>query len=152
MCIRDSPTVCRPDPVDLALADDVDGGPADPAGVVLQEVHDERVFDDLDARVALDSVERFDESSRDLLAGRVAPRVEDPVAVMPTLTGEADGAVAAAVELGAKSDQFTNPSGTLVHEGGHGWDVAQADSGDESVVQMFPRRVVVSQGLSLIHI
>ena len=46
--------VRRADPVDLALADDVQGHATDPAALVLEQVHDEGVLDDLDARVVDD--------------------------------------------------------------------------------------------------
>ena len=47
----DGPSVRGADPVDLALADDVQGHPADPAVGGLEQVHDQRVLDHLDARV-----------------------------------------------------------------------------------------------------
>ena len=52
---HDRAGVGRADAVDLALADDVQGHAADPALGVLQQVDDEGVLDDLDARVVLDA-------------------------------------------------------------------------------------------------
>jgi len=48
----DGPSVSGADSVDLALADDVDRHAAYPAVGGLEQVHDERVLDHLDARVA----------------------------------------------------------------------------------------------------
>ena len=62
----DGPSVGGADPVDLALADDVDGHAAYPAVVGLEQVDDERVLDHLDARVGLHAVQRLDEGPADL--------------------------------------------------------------------------------------
>ena len=65
---HDRAGVRRADAVDLALADDVQGDPADPLVGVLEQVHDQGVLDHLDARVVLHRVQRGDERPGDLLA------------------------------------------------------------------------------------
>jgi hypothetical protein len=67
---HDGPARGRADPVDLALADDVEGHPAPGAVVGCEQVDDERVLDDLDARVVEHPVQRFDERPRDLHRSR----------------------------------------------------------------------------------
>ena len=129
------------DPVDLALADDVDRHAAYPAVVGLEEVDDERVLDHLDARVGLDAVQRLDEGPADLAAGRVAAGVGDPVAVVAALAGQQDLAGRVAVELRTERDELADPLRSLGDEGGHGLDVAEADAGDEGVAQVLLRRV-----------
>ena len=74
----------RADAVDLALADDVDSGPTDPTVDVLEQVDDERVLDDFDARVVLDAVQSLDQRPADLLAGGVTAGVQDPVCLLYT--------------------------------------------------------------------
>jgi hypothetical protein len=137
----DGPGVCRTDPVDLALADDVDGHAADPAVVGLQQVHDQRVLDDLDARVGLDAVQGLDERPADLPAGRVAPGVGDPVAVVAALAGQEDLTGGVAVELRAEGHELPDPRRTLGDQRRDRLDVAQPDAGDESVVKVLLRRV-----------
>ena len=63
----------RPDTVDLALPDDVQCHATDPRRRVGEQVDDEGVLDDLDARVVTHPVECGDEGPRDLLAGGVPP-------------------------------------------------------------------------------
>ena len=53
----------RPDPVDLTLADDVQGHAAHPRAPVGEQVDDEGVLDDLDAGVVTHPVERSNEGT-----------------------------------------------------------------------------------------
>ena len=86
---HDRPAVGRADPVDLALADDVQRHPAHRAVVGGEQVDDEGVLDDLDAGVVDDPVQRGDERPGDLGAGGVAAGVRDPVAVVARPRGSA---------------------------------------------------------------
>ncbi len=133
---HDGARVGRPDAVDLALADDVQGHAADPRVRVGEQVDDEGVLDDLDAGVVAHPVERGDEGARDLLAGGVAAGVQDAVAVVATLAGQRDLAGVAAVEVGAERDEVPDARRALVDERLDGLDVTEADAGDEGVVDV----------------
>ena len=97
------------DAVHLALADDVQRHAADAGLVVLQQVHDERVLDHLDAGVVLDAVQRGDEGAGDLLAGGVPAGVGDPVPVVAALAGQLELALVVEVELGTEGDELADP-------------------------------------------
>ena len=111
-----------------------------------EEVDDERVLDDLDARVVADPVERGDERPGDLGAGGVAAGVGDPVAVVAALAGQLDLAAGVAVELRAEGDELADPVGPLGDERAHGLDVAQPDPGDEGVVEVLVGGVLGVEG------
>ena len=89
---HDGARVRGADPVDLALADDVEGDAADPLLGVLEQVDDEGVLDDLDARVVPHPVEGRDERPADLPSRRVAAGVQDAVAVVAALAGQRQAA------------------------------------------------------------
>ena len=137
----DGPSVSGADPVDLALADDVDRHAAYPAVVGLEQVHDERVLDHLDARVGLHAVQRLDQGPADLAAGGVAAGVGDPVTVVSALAGQQDLAGRVAVELRTQGDELTDPLRSLGDEGGDRLDVAEPDTGHEGVAQVLLGRV-----------
>jgi hypothetical protein len=133
------------DPVDLPLADDVDRRPAHPPSGVLEQVDDEGVLDDLDARVIRDAVQGLDEGPRDLLAGRIATGVQDAVTMVAAFPGQADRPVAPPVELRTESNQFADPSRPFVDQSCHSGDVAQPHACDERVMQVVAWGVVVGQ-------
>ena len=98
------------DPVDLALADDVQRHPADRAVVGGEQVDDEGVLDDLDARVVDAPRCSAAMRAREISApGGVAAGVGDAVAVVAALAGQRDLAAGVAVELGAERDQLAHP-------------------------------------------
>ena len=107
-----------------------------------EQVDDERVLDDLDARVVAHPVERGDEGAADLAARRVAAGVEDAVAVVAALAGQREPAGVAAVELGPEGDEVPDGVGALAHERLDGVDVAEADARDEGVVDVLGRAVL----------
>jgi hypothetical protein len=86
-----------------------------------------------------DPVQRGDERPGDLLAGGVTPGVRDAVAVVATLAGQLDLTAGVTVELGPEGDQFAHPLGALGDQGPHRLDVAQADPGDQGVVEVLLR-------------
>ena len=92
------------DAVALPLADHVQRhaarapGPAVRSGRTREHVEDERVLDDLDARVVAHGLDLRDERAGDLRPRRVAARVRDAVGVVPALARQRDAAVGGRVE------------------------------------------------------
>ncbi len=143
---HDRPAVGRADAVDLALADDVQRHAAHRTVVGGEQVDDQCVLDDLDARVVDDAVQGGDERARDLGAGGVTAGVRDPVAVVAALAGQLDLAAGVAVELGAQRHELAHPVGSLGHQDAHRLGVAQPDAGHERVVEVLLRRVLGVEG------
>jgi hypothetical protein len=121
----------------------VEGDPAHPPSGVGEQIDDERVLDDLDARVVLHPVQGRDERPGDLGL---------PVASPPAWAMRSRWWPPSRVSLisppASRSNslpelhQFTHPLGALGDERAHGVDVAQTDAGDEGVVQVLLRGVL----------
>jgi hypothetical protein len=71
--------------------------------------------------------------------------VGDAVAVVAALAGQLDLTAGVTVELGPEGDEFAHPLGALGDQGPNRLDVAQADPGDQGVVEVLLR---VSSGSS----
>ena len=129
----------RADAVDLALPEDVHGRAAHAAVGGAEQVDDEGVLDDLDARVGADGLELGDERAGDLGAGGVPTGVRDPVAVVPALAGQGDLAGVVGVEARPERDELVHPGRALGDEDLDGRLVAEADARDEGVVEVLGR-------------
>ncbi len=129
----------RADAVAGALAHHVEGDPAGPALVVGEQVEDEGVLDDLDARLVGG---RLDQGPLDLGPGGVAAGVHDPVAPVAALAGELELAPGVAVEAGAVFHQALERVGALGDQDPHGLLVAEPGPGQQGVAQVLVRGVV----------
>ncbi len=132
-----------PDAVLGPLAEHVQRDPRRTPVRGAQQVEHERVLDHLDPRVGED---RGDQGPRDLRAGRVAPGVHDPVAVMAALAGQGQLAGGVEVEVGTQGDQLPEPAGAFLAEHPDGPPVADADPGLEGVALVLQGRVVGTEG------
>jgi hypothetical protein len=74
-----------------------------------EQVDDEGVLDDLDARVVEHPVQRGDERAGDLGTGGVAAGVGDAVAVVATLAGQLDLTAGVTVELRPRERRVRAP-------------------------------------------
>ena len=133
---HDRATVGCADPVDLALADDVEGHAAHGAVRGGEQVDDDRVLDDLDTRVVDHPVERRDERPGDLRAGGVTPGMGDAVAVVAAFAGQRDLSPGVPVELRAEGHELAHPVRALGDECPHRIDVAQADPRHQGVLEV----------------
>ena len=89
-----APTPSRcPSPITCSVTPHARPGRPSASGRAGEHVEDERVLDDLDARVVADRLDLRDERAGDLRARGVAARVRDPVGVVAALAGQRDGAV-----------------------------------------------------------
>ncbi len=129
----------RTDAVALPFAHHVQRDAGDPVVIGEQQVHGERVLDDLDLRRTLD---RSDQGALDLRAGRVATGVRDAVAVVPALAGQRELAVGVVVEDGAERDQLAYGFGALLDQDPDGLEVAPPGPGDEGVDLVLRGRVL----------